>query len=338
MEEIHTPNDEQLPGNRVHQEGAPHRPPPPPPSIDITELRSANKAAWFVFQGDGNLVLYVLRNGAWVPRWDSGTCGSGGSRCVMQGDGNLVIYHANGQPLWSSNTWGHPGASLAVQDDENVVIYHRGVPLWATDTWVAPPVRSAFVPSVHGLHFVNNFPDSVFKIAGVFELRSPGLCGGMSYTALDYFRAGRTVPSDNNTPPTAGHALGEYIKQRQWDSVMGSWHGAKFFSLALNPDDHALNLWSTHDEWSKLRAEIDSGRPVPLGLLRHLDLSKSHQVVACGYQDGNKEKRIFCYDPNHPNVESVLTVRQGNAHWFEGSGEEWRGFFVESGYSPRSPV
>lgn len=91
-----------------------------------------NGAVRFVFQGDGNLVLY--RQADWIPLWSSKTNGSGADHCYMQGDGNLVIY-AGGTPKWASNTAGHPGASLTVQDDSNVVIYENGQARWSTGTW-----------------------------------------------------------------------------------------------------------------------------------------------------------------------------------------------------------
>jgi hypothetical protein len=73
----------------------------------------------FVYQGNGNLVLY--HGGA--PLWASGTEGRPVGVCIMQGDGNLVIYVRGGEPIWASGTEGHPGSRLIVQDDGNVVIY-----------------------------------------------------------------------------------------------------------------------------------------------------------------------------------------------------------------------
>ena len=96
-------------------------------------ITSADGQYVFVYQGDGNLVLY--RGG--TPLWASGTDGSTIGVCIMQGDGNLVIYTPGGQAIWSSGTWQHPGSGLVVQDDGNVVIYRPdGRPVWATNTWV----------------------------------------------------------------------------------------------------------------------------------------------------------------------------------------------------------
>ncbi|MBW4638534.1 MAG: hypothetical protein KME05_09910 [Gloeocapsa sp. UFS-A4-WI-NPMV-4B04] len=88
----------------------------------------------FVYQGDGNLVLY--RNSDGRPLWGSNTWGTTPGKCVMQGDGNLVIYDQNNNPVWGSDTWQHPGSRLVVQSDGNVVMYDpNDTPVWGTNTW-----------------------------------------------------------------------------------------------------------------------------------------------------------------------------------------------------------
>ncbi len=92
---------------------------------------SADRRFTFVYQGDGNLVLY--RGGA--PLWASGTNGKGVGVCIMQTDGNLVIYLRGGHPIWASGTNGSPGSRLVAQSDGNVVIYRPdNHPIWATNT------------------------------------------------------------------------------------------------------------------------------------------------------------------------------------------------------------
>ena len=96
-------------------------------------ITSANGRYRFIYQADGNLVLY---DGG-TPLWASGTNGRPVGVCIMQGDGNLVIYADGGDPIWSSDTWQHPGSRLVVQNDGNVVIYTPdGTPVWATNTWL----------------------------------------------------------------------------------------------------------------------------------------------------------------------------------------------------------
>ena len=97
---------------------------------------SANGRYQFVFQGDGNLVLYKsFPSGAQRPLWDSRTNNRLVDVCIMQADGNLVLYDLDAHPVWASNSHGHPGSRLVVQDDGNVVIYSPGDnPVWNTVT------------------------------------------------------------------------------------------------------------------------------------------------------------------------------------------------------------
>jgi hypothetical protein len=122
-------------------------PPTPPPVAQGDDMQpgeglnpdqsisSMNGQYTFVYQGDGNLVLYRNRDGKSL--WGStNTWGKTDGVCIMQGDGNLVIYDSNSNRIWASETWQHPRSRLVVQDDGNVVMYSpNGTPVWATNTW-----------------------------------------------------------------------------------------------------------------------------------------------------------------------------------------------------------
>jgi hypothetical protein len=96
-------------------------------------ITSSNGMYRFVYQTDGNLVLYRISNG--TPLWNSGTWGTAAGTCLMQHDGNLVVYRKDGVAIWSSVTGNQPGSALVAQNDGNVVIYKtNGVPAWATNT------------------------------------------------------------------------------------------------------------------------------------------------------------------------------------------------------------
>ena len=96
-------------------------------------ITSANGRYRFIYQGDGNLVLY---DGG-QPLWASATDGRSVGACIMQGDGNLVVYGRAGEYVWDSASDGNAGSRLVVQDDGNVVIYRPdGAPVWATNTWL----------------------------------------------------------------------------------------------------------------------------------------------------------------------------------------------------------
>lgn len=100
-------------------------------------VHSASNRYRFVFQTDGNLVLYMSVPGSALnPIWASNTSGRVADVCIMQGDGNLVIYDPDAHPVWASGSSGRNGAHLVAQDDGNVVIYTpAGAPVWSTDTY-----------------------------------------------------------------------------------------------------------------------------------------------------------------------------------------------------------
>jgi hypothetical protein len=108
-------------------------------------LFSATRAFKLTLQSDGNLVLYVIDDGALpvdisqgkylVPLWWTRTQGTDASHCEMQDDGNLVLYDDSGRVFFSSGTQGHGGSFLRLQDDGNLVVYSfDGHALWSTQT------------------------------------------------------------------------------------------------------------------------------------------------------------------------------------------------------------
>lgn len=118
----------------------PVEPTPPPTGPDVLEadqslwpnelVASPSGQYWFVYQGDGNLVLY---DGT-APLWSSATHGSSPGRTMLQSDGNLVVYDADGAPVWHARTHDNPGAWLRVQDAGRVVVCSAtGSRLWSTD-------------------------------------------------------------------------------------------------------------------------------------------------------------------------------------------------------------
>lgn len=64
-------------------------------------ITSANGRYSFIYQGDGNLVLYA----PWGPMWASNTAGNPGARLIIQDDGNVVSYRTDNHPIWDTGTW-----------------------------------------------------------------------------------------------------------------------------------------------------------------------------------------------------------------------------------------
>ncbi|MFV0461563.1 MAG: Ig-like domain repeat protein, partial [Actinomycetales bacterium] len=98
------------------------------------QVWSADGQYVLLMQADGNLVEYRVDGTTATPVRQWGTYGHPGAFFVTQGDGNLVIYGPAGEVLWQSRTYQplDPGSlqSLVVQHDGNVVLYSSGTARW----------------------------------------------------------------------------------------------------------------------------------------------------------------------------------------------------------------
>ena len=186
-----------------------------------------------------------------------------------------------------------------------------------------------FLPSTRGLHFENFFPheptDTV-DLPGGRKLAigdaANGLCGGMAYTVRDYYEAGQPPPADT-TAPAEGTPLFTYLVQRLMASFTLPLGIGRYIEL-MNPAVPDHETWVTsHDlavrsrayvmvqqEWPKIRADIDAGHPVPLGLIKVksldvMDLGKNHQVLAYGYDLVGTDLSLRIYDPNYADNDNV---------------------------------
>jgi hypothetical protein len=99
-----------------------------------------------------------------------------------------------------------------------------------------------FLPSRHGFTFANSWPSQAAFTQptpfGTITLgdASAGLCGGMVFAAVDYWRAGVAPPSDR---PSAGTRVYRFIVDR----LLDSWHIpagiAQYFQWMNLPDGDA---------------------------------------------------------------------------------------------------
>ena len=196
-------------------------------------------------------------------------------------------------------------------------------------------VVPGFSPSHSGFRFPNRFPHVPLRrigIPGVVSVpigdASNGLCGGMAFAACDYFEHDSSPP-DDPTPPSEG-PLFDYLVERLFDSFALPFGPARYLELMnpMLPDGETVWSrmgWMPHgrvwrmgrEEWPKIRADIDSGHPCPLGLVRvkstdPFDLKENHQVLAYGYTLEAGRATISLYDPNRPlrdDVTITLDVR-----------------------------
>lgn len=190
-----------------------------------------------------------------------------------------------------------------------------------------------FDPKVHGFHFNNNFVNHV-----IGDFNTYGLCGGMAFAALDYYFAGIPIPTHeaadfpNGLVPAEGSRLRRYIYKRMLNSVERN--AAQWGNILVNPVFNAKRFTRRHLD--DLRAEINAGRPVPLGLVGNLKIAGggrgNHQVVCYGYDlnQAGDSITLRIYDNNSHDNEVTLTTDPGNPVeiTYSGSGE-WFAFFIE---------
>jgi len=212
--------------------------------------------------------------------------------------------------------------------------------------------QTTFNPATDGLKFVNTF-----DVEPINNIRMSGFCGGMVYTALDYFKAHKPVPVQTYRPAN-GTPLFDYIWGRQRSSVLDN--ADKWGELTFNPFG-----WRTSEffNWGlqgtnggrldELKREIDRGNPVPLGLFKpgNGGMGPHHQVLAIGYNGGRyrgdlgdfkEDLEIMVYDPNFPGQTKILKAQPDKfIYYYKGDVNnvdcQWQTYFVNKKYNFSMP-
>jgi hypothetical protein len=188
-----------------------------------------------------------------------------------------------------------------------------------------------FTPQTGGFHFANDFPHVPLRSIGVPGVvsvpigdASNGLCGGMAFAARDYFEAKRTPPADTTAPGSG--PLYDYLVGRLIDSFGLPGGPVRYLELmnpvlpdgetwlsrlGLTPHGRAWRM--IRQEWPIVQADLDGGRPSPLGLVkvRSIDpfqLGENHQVLAYGYDLVADRLTLHIYDPNWPARDVTLSL------------------------------
>lgn len=220
---------------------------------------------------------------------------------------------------------------------------------------IVPPVilktekMTAFDPAKSGYKFINTFK----TVVGVFDVTTGGLCAGMVYSALDYWKAGQPTPQQAYTPIN-GTTLQKYLYDRNM-TALGA-HMDKWVELHLNPlgvrDDEFFRwgLQGTNGgRLQELRAKIDKGEPAALGLKSLSgNPGADHVVLAYGYDMGRykgdlgaykEDLKIFVYEPNYGAQKVTMVPKPDRNVWcnveLNHRGEEvcWRTWFVQQNYA-----
>ncbi len=205
-----------------------------------------------------------------------------------------------------------------------------------------------FNPKIHGFYFSNDFLNDVVPVA---DVRTGGLCGGMSYTVLDYYFAHMPVPNQDYRPANRT-TLQSYIYNREVDSLVSNLD--KWAEVGFNPggarngEFFNWGLQGTNGgRLEELRSFIDQGKPVVVDLQADGGTG-NHQVVAIGYNMGRyqgdlknfeSDLKITVVDPNYPQKVRTLIPDVSNQvyHYEEGGSERWRTYFVDKNYHAKTP-
>lgn len=190
-------------------------------------------------------------------------------------------------------------------------------------------LRTAFAPDRHGYHFSNN---DIAWTWGPFS--GSYLCGGMVYSALDFFLSGYAVPAGTAAPPV-GSPLNQLITDRQMAAHAST---AARFGLASTPLLGPLAgsfESSLSEEFDRMVRWLAKGTPVPLCLYQGHGFGHHTLAIGCG---SRRDESIFLYDPNHPDRVSTLT-RVPDSPYFRHlpTNRFWGAFFVDDGYRKEQP-
>jgi hypothetical protein len=164
--------------------------------------------------------------------------------------------------------------------------------------------------------FVSPLVQSIMQtLVGSAEPVNYGLCGGMAFAALDYFKQNKKLPRgrDINDQPrqdtTDGKTLRDYLWRRQLESMgpnfplLIMWMGMLHLNVPFAGTGWLLER--TREEWDKLKAHINNGNPWPICLIgTSTSPFDNHQVLAYGYEDpGDGTGIVYLYDMNCPEKE-----------------------------------
>ena len=221
-----------------------------------------------------------------------------------------------------------------------------------TTTVAAPPAptttrRTALDPGLFGFKFVNTFANSF--IGPPVNMTTGGLCGGMSYSVLDYFNAKLPISTQDYRPANSTTLHG-YLYNRQVASLVAN--ADKWAEYLFNPGgarSAEFFNWGLNERLVELKSFIDRGVPVPLGMKSpNGGIDGDHQVIAIGYDMGRyqgglgpfkEDFKLFILDPNFPEKTMTLVpnIAALEFRYVEDTTKRWRSYFVDGRYGAMTP-
>ncbi|MDC6367246.1 MULTISPECIES: hypothetical protein [Flavobacteriaceae] len=221
--------------------------------------------------------------------------------------------------------------------------------------WGQTKKMTSFKPELHGFKFDNSFKN-IFIDA--IDWRTGGLCGGMSYSALDYYYARGISTPKTTIRPTEGSPLQKYLYDRQVTSLTSNLD--KWAEIGFNIEgarNSEFFNWGVENKKgsriNELRSFINRRQPVPLGLQSVGEKESdpgNHQVLAIGYDFGTaqdlangaykRKMKIYTYDPNYPNkIMTLIPNFKDEVFYYEKEPHmRWRTYFVDKKYRAKTPL
>lgn len=192
-------------------------------------------------------------------------------------------------------------------------------------------MKTNFNPLEHGYSFPNCFEfKGLSRIVKIIKNNFIyGMCGGMVFTALDYYFDQSKLPGFKavNELPIS---YTKYLWKRQTQSVPISvlLKIIKFASLSVSK-----SLQNTiQNELPRIIERLNDGLPAPIVIIRSSlfqNPTHNHQVLVTGYEHNGSTLDLEIYDPNHPNLDPRLTILQYPEYLItQSSGEPVRGLFL----------
>jgi len=178
-------------------------------------------------------------------------------------------------------------------------------------------MKLSFDPIKNGWHFPT---DAIADAMGV--KRSNGLCGGLSLSAVNYYRYGMNIPAINQNDfqkagknreknleipagttdikPVFNFILNSQFAVFESPNILKQKTG--FFSPNTEENHH---LTSIADEFPKIKKALNNGHFVMIGLRSiKKDYKAGHQILVYGYDDTNHT--LYAYDSDTPDEEIII--------------------------------
>jgi hypothetical protein len=184
-----------------------------------------------------------------------------------------------------------------------------------------------------------------------------GLCGGMAFAALDYYKLHWVVPRGETandqplrTESKEAAALRDYLWARLERSLQSNAVTFLTWMAVLKLPGAGGPSWlldRSKEEFNKLKSHIDNGEPWPIGLVGTTgNPMDNHQILAYGYEDnGTGSGAIWVYDNLWPDEEIRVDLDFSGSQLVASSPHEpdtkrgpLQGFFCEDYSFARPPV